>query len=86
MKQKSARGSSWVDKKLARGWTTENRKFIINQCKTSALASMPNSDDFASAYSKNSKKEYTFQEFQNYFLSNNLRCTRTLERVAVMKL
>jgi hypothetical protein len=26
---------------------------------------------FASAY-KNSK-EYTFQEFQNYFLSNNLR-------------
>mgnify|MGYP003678454425 FL=1 len=55
----------WVDKKLARGWSTENRKYIINQCKTSALArSMPNSDDFCICLQQKIQKEYTFQEFQ----------------------
>ena len=28
----------WVDNKLSRGWTLENRKAIIDQCKTSNLA------------------------------------------------
>jgi hypothetical protein len=28
----------WVDNKLSRGWTVENRKAIIDQCKTSNLA------------------------------------------------
>ena len=55
----------WVDKKLARGWSTENRKFIINQCKTSSLArSMPNSDDFCICLQQKIQQEYTFQEFQ----------------------
>jgi hypothetical protein len=48
----------WVDKKLSRGWSTENRNYIINQCKTSLARSMPNSDDFASAYNKNSERIY----------------------------
>jgi tetratricopeptide (TPR) repeat protein len=55
----------WVDKKLSRGWSTENRKYIINQCKTSSLArSMPNSDDFCICLQQKIQKEYTFQEFQ----------------------
>jgi tetratricopeptide (TPR) repeat protein len=55
----------WVDKKLARGWTTENRKYIINQCKTSAVArTMPNSDDFCICLQQKIQKEYTFREFQ----------------------
>ncbi len=55
----------WVDKKLARGWSTENRQYIINQCKTSSLArSMPNSDDFCICLQQKIQKEYTFQEFQ----------------------
>jgi tetratricopeptide (TPR) repeat protein len=55
----------WVDKKLARGWSTENRKFIIDQCKTSAIArNMPNSDDFCICLQQKIQEKYTFQEFQ----------------------
>lgn len=55
----------WVDAKLSRGWTLENRKFIISQCKTSALArKMANSDDFCVCIGDKIQKEYTFKEFQ----------------------
>lgn len=59
----------WVDTKLSRGWTLENRKFIINQCKTSALANkMANSDDFCICLEEKIQKEYKFQEFQKLLL------------------
>jgi hypothetical protein len=56
----------WVDAKLSRGWTLENRKFVINQCKTSALAQkLANSDDFCICIEEKIQKNYKFQEFQN---------------------
>ncbi|AWG22389.1 hypothetical protein FFWV33_13075 [Flavobacterium faecale] len=55
----------WVDTKLSRGWTVENRKFIINQCKTSALAQkMTNSDDFCICIEEKIQNKYRFDEFQ----------------------
>ncbi|WP_140485750.1 tetratricopeptide repeat protein [Flavobacterium sp. GSA192] len=55
----------WVDAKLSRGWTLENRKNIISQCKTSALArKMANSDDFCVCIGEKIQKQYTFKEFQ----------------------
>lgn len=55
----------WVDNKLSRGWTVENRKLIINQCKTSTLAQkMTNSDDFAICLQEKIQKRFRFQEFQ----------------------
>jgi hypothetical protein len=55
----------WVDAKLSRGWTLENRKNIISQCKTSALArKMANSDDFCVCIGEKIQKQYSFQEFQ----------------------
>jgi len=55
----------WVDTKLNRGWNLENRKLIINQCKTSDLAKkLPNSDDFCVCILEKLQKEYKFQEFQ----------------------
>ena len=55
----------WVDAKLSRGWTLENRKNIISQCKTSALArKMANSDDFCVCIEEKIQKQYSFQEFQ----------------------
>ncbi|MBA0883071.1 tetratricopeptide repeat protein [Flavobacterium undicola] len=55
----------WVDSKLSRGWTLENRKNIISQCKTSALArKMGNSDDFCVCIGEKIQKQYSFQEFQ----------------------
>ena len=55
-----------VDTKLSRGWTLENRKFIINQCKTSALArKMAHSDDFCICIEEKIQKKFKFQEFQS---------------------
>jgi tetratricopeptide (TPR) repeat protein len=55
----------WVNHRLSRGWTLENRKLIISQCKTSELAkSLINSDDFCVCVSDKLQKEYKFQEFQ----------------------
>jgi hypothetical protein len=55
----------WVDKKLSRGWTLENRKYIIDQCKTSSLAQkMSNSDNFCVCVSENIQNKYKFKEFQ----------------------
>jgi hypothetical protein len=55
----------WVDNKLSRGWTLENRKAIINQCKTSNLAQkMSNSDDFCVCILDKIQSKYKFKEFQ----------------------
>ena len=55
----------WVDYKLSRGWTKENRKAIIDQCKTSNLAQkMTNSSDFCVCISDKIQVKYTFKEFQ----------------------
>jgi tetratricopeptide (TPR) repeat protein len=59
----------WVDAKLSRGWTVENRKFIINQCKTSALANkLVNSDDLCICLEEKIQKQFKFQEFQKLLL------------------
>jgi len=55
----------WVDKKLSRGWSLENRKMIVDQCKTSNLAQkMANSDDFCVCILDKIQEKYRFQEFQ----------------------
>lgn len=55
----------WVDAKLSRGWSLENRKFVINRCKTSPLArKLVNSDDFCICLEEKIQKQYKFQEFQ----------------------
>lgn len=55
----------WVDNKLSWGWTIENRKAIIEQCKTSNLAQkMTNSDDFCVCILDKIQSKYKFKEFQ----------------------
>ncbi|WP_084157713.1 tetratricopeptide repeat protein [Flavobacterium frigidarium] len=55
----------WIDSKLNRGWTLENRKTVINQCKTSALARrMADSDDFCICVEEKIQKKFKYQEFQ----------------------
>ena len=59
----------WVDYKLSRGWTKENRKAIIDQCKTSNLAQkMTNSGDFCVCVSDNIQSKYSFKEFQKLLI------------------
>ena len=55
----------WVNNRLSSGWTLENRKLVINQCKASDLAKkIINSDDFCVCVLNKIQKEYKFQEFQ----------------------
>ncbi|WP_281225055.1 tetratricopeptide repeat protein [Flavobacterium aquiphilum] len=55
----------WIDKKLSRGWSLDNRKTIIDQCKTSNLAQkMTNSDNFCVCVLDKIQAKYKFQEFQ----------------------
>lgn len=55
----------WVDNKLSRGWTIENRKAIVDQCKTSNMAQkMTNSDDFCVCILDKIQSKYKFKEFQ----------------------
>ncbi len=59
----------WVDNKLSRGWTIENRKAIIDQCKTSNLAQkMTNSDDFCVCILDKIQSKYNFKEFQKLLI------------------
>ncbi|QBN17486.1 tetratricopeptide repeat protein [Flavobacterium nackdongense] len=55
----------WVNTRLASGWNLENRKLMLNQCKTTDLAKkiIP-ADDFCVCVLDKLQKEYTFQEFQ----------------------
>jgi tetratricopeptide (TPR) repeat protein len=55
----------WVDYKLSRGWTIENRKSIIALAKTSDLAKkMIKSDDFCLCILEKMQKQFKFQEYQ----------------------
>jgi tetratricopeptide (TPR) repeat protein len=55
----------WVDYKLSKGWTIDNRKSIIEQCKTSNLAQkMINSDDFCVCILDKIQTNYNYSEFQ----------------------
>lgn len=56
----------WVDIRLSSGWNLENKKLILNQCKTTDLAKkITTSDDFCVCILDKLQKEYKFQEFQN---------------------
>ena len=55
----------WVNNRLSSGWNLENRKLILNQCKTTDLAKkFIDSDDFCVCILNKLQKEYKFQEFQ----------------------
>lgn len=55
----------WVDTKLSKGWSQENKKSILDLCKTSDLAElMGNSDDFCVCILEQFTQKYTFTEYQ----------------------
>lgn len=55
----------WVDTKLSKGWSQENKKSILDLCKTSDLAElMGNADDFCVCILDQFTQKYTFPEYQ----------------------
>lgn len=56
----------WVDIKLSRGWNLKNRKAVLSQCKTTAIAkNLKTSDEYCVCQLEKIQKAYKFQEFQN---------------------
>jgi tetratricopeptide (TPR) repeat protein len=56
----------WVDIKLSRGWNLKNRKSVLSQCKTTAIAkNLKTSDEYCVCQLEKIQKAYKFQEFQN---------------------
>ncbi|MFT3796087.1 tetratricopeptide repeat protein [Flavobacterium sp.] len=54
----------WVDNKMSRGWTSENKKSVISLCKTSDLAKrIPDADDFCICILDKFQKDYKFPEY-----------------------
>lgn len=55
----------WVDTKLSKGWSNDNKKSILDLCKTSDLSElMGNSDDFCVCILDQFTQKYTFTEYQ----------------------
>ncbi|MBC7642112.1 MAG: hypothetical protein H7174_07220 [Flavobacterium sp.] len=56
----------WVDKKLSRGWNSQNKQIILNQCKLSETAiKLQNSDNFCVCQLNKIQEKYKFFEFNN---------------------
>lgn len=55
----------WVDYNLSKGWSQENKKSILDLCKTSDLAElMGNANDFCVCILEQFTAKYTFTEYQ----------------------
>ena len=54
----------WVDYKLSKGWSPENRQSIIDLCQTSDLAKLMLSDYFCVCILDKMQEKYKFAEYQ----------------------
>lgn len=55
----------WVDRKLSRGWTPENKKSVVALCKTSDLAKrIPDADEFCICILDKFQKNFKYTEYQ----------------------
>ena len=55
----------WIDNKLSRGWSQDNKKSILDLCKTSDLAElMGNSNDLCVCILEQFTQKYTFNEYK----------------------
>ena len=56
----------WVDAKLSRGWSVENRKSILDICKSTDLAmKLANPNDYCVCVLDKIQTQYKFLEYQN---------------------
>lgn len=56
----------WVDRKLSRGWTIENRKTVLDICKSTDLAKkIGDSDAYCVCVLEKIQNKYRFSEYQN---------------------
>jgi len=74
----------WVDSKLSRGWTSENKKTVISICKTSDLAKrIPNDDDYCICVLDKFQKDYKFQEYNKMLAAEKAKAFRDYGRACL---
>ena len=67
----------WVDYKAARGWTLENRKMVIEICKTTDLAKkIPDANSYCVCVLQKIQSRYRYVEFLNLLASEKTKAYR----------
>ena len=83
----------WVDNKLSRGWSVENRKSILSICKSTDLAKkLANPNDYCVCVLDKIQNQYKFQEYQNLlaaektkaFKDDGLACNNETDAAATI--
>lgn len=67
----------WIDYKLSKGWSQENKKSILDLCKTSDLAElMGNSNDFCVCILDQFMQKYTYPEYKKILAAEKSKAYR----------
>ncbi len=67
----------WVDRKLSRGWTADNKKNVIGICESSDLAKrMPDATDYCICVLGKFQKDYKFQEYHKLLAAEKAKAFR----------
>lgn len=74
----------WVNNRLSSGWNLENRKLILNQCKSFDVAKKKSlSDEFCVCVLEKLQKEYKFQEFQKLLVIEKSKVFNDYEKACL---
>ncbi|SCX92571.1 tetratricopeptide repeat protein [Flavobacterium caeni] len=67
----------WVDRKLSRGWTAENKKTVIGICETTDLAKrLTDPGDYCICVLDKFQKDYKFQEYSKMLAAEKAKAFR----------
>ncbi len=76
----------WVDNKLSRGWNSQNKTMILNQCKLSETAKkLQNSDNFCVCQLEKLQEKYKFFEFDNLLIAEKTSNLKLIETECLKK-
>lgn len=68
----------WVDNKLSRGWSVENRKSVLSLCKSTDLAKkIPDSDSYCVCVLEKLQNQFRFTEYQNLLAAEKISAFKT---------
>ncbi len=67
----------WVDRKLSRGWTAENKKAVLAICESADLAKrLPDPDDYCICVLDKFQKDYKYQEYNRLLAAEKAKAFR----------
>lgn len=71
----------WVDSKLSTGWNVENRKSVLNLCKTTDLAKkLGDADEYCVCVQSKIQNQYRFKEYEELLAAEKTKAFRDAGR------